>query len=165
MTDYCVVVTDGARARLFTLEPADLPEIESSPKLVEREALVNPERDLPDRELFSSSKAGRNRAPQGGPAHGYDDHRSQHDDEFERRFARTVAGHTVRMAHDSRVRYVVLAAQPRMLGFLRQEIGQLVKNGFEVRELAKDLSKLPPGQVHEHLATERLLPPCKKAGR
>jgi protein required for attachment to host cells len=162
MTDYCVVVMDGARARLFTLETAEFPEVQSSPKLVEQEDLVNPEKDLADRELFSS-KSGRTRAPRGSLSHGYDDHRAQHGDEFERRFARMVAGHTVRLAQESRVRCVVLAAQPRMLGFLRQEIGQLAKNGFDVREVAKDLSKLSSGQVHEHLAKERLLPPCKRA--
>jgi protein required for attachment to host cells len=163
MTDYCVVVMDGARARLFTLESAEFPEVESSPKLVEREDLVNPEKDLAGRELFSSNKTGRNRAPHGGPAHGYDDHRAQHEDEFERRFARVIAEHTVRLAHESRVQCVVLVAQPRMLGFLRQEMGQLTRNGFEVREVAKDLSKLSSAQVHDHLAKERLLPPCKRA--
>jgi hypothetical protein len=34
----------------------------------------------------------------------------------------------------------------------------LVKTGVEVRELAKDLSKLDPLELHEHLAREQLIP-------
>lgn len=164
MSDYCAVVTDAARARLFTLEPVEFPEVQSGPRLIEREAFVNPEKDLPESELFSTSKAGRNRAPQGGPSHGYDDHRSQHTDEYERRFARVVADETMKLAQAHGARQVVLAAQPRMLGFLRQELDTLTRNGIEVRELAKDLSKLSATQVHDHLAKEKLLPPCKRAG-
>jgi protein required for attachment to host cells len=164
MSEYCVVVTDGARARFFTLDPVEFPDVEGSPRLTEQGNLINPERDLPQRELFSSATTGRNRAPEGGPAqgHGYDDHRNQHEDEFERRFARRVAEEASRVAQSTKARCVVLAAQPRMLGFLRQELTILLKSGFEVRESVKDLSKLSPVQIHEHLAKEQLLPARKR---
>ena len=46
MTDYCIVVTGGGTSRFFFLESASFPEIESSPKLVECERLVNPEKGM-----------------------------------------------------------------------------------------------------------------------
>ncbi|RMD70735.1 MAG: host attachment protein [Gammaproteobacteria bacterium] len=161
MSEYCVVVADGAKARFLTLEPAQVPEVESSPRLVERGDLVNPEKELPDRELYSDPKAGRNRSPLGGPAHGYDDHRAHHNDEYERRFAKQVASRAVQCAQEHNTRYVVIAAQPRMLGFLRKEIDILLKNGMEVREVAKDVTWQTPTKIHEILAREEAIPPSR----
>jgi protein required for attachment to host cells len=162
MSEYCVVVADGSRARFFSLDPVDFPEVEGGPRLTEQADIINPERDLPQRELFSSAKTIRSRPALGGSTHGVDDHRAQHEDEFERRFARQVAAEAVRIAQANKSRYVVLAAQPRMLGFLRQEIDVVLKNGMVVRELGKDLSKLSATQVHDHLAKDQLLPPRKR---
>jgi protein required for attachment to host cells len=164
MSEYCVVVTDGARARFFTLDPAQFPDLETSPRLTEQGNLINPEKDLPQRELFSSPKSRRNVPVEGGASHGHDDHRDQHEDEFERRFARRVAEEASRLAQSTKARCVVLAAQSRMLGFLRQELSILLKGGFEVRESGKDLSKLSPVQIHEHLAKEELLPARRRPG-
>ncbi|NIP74234.1 MAG: host attachment protein [Gammaproteobacteria bacterium] len=157
MSQYCVVVTNGSRARFFTLEPPQYPELESGPNLVERQQLVNPARATDDRELWSDRKTGRNRAANGGPAHGYDDHRSQHTDEFERRFANTIAEECSKLTRASRASDVVLVSQKRMLGFLRSAV-QMKLNGVHTVELAKDLSKLSPHEVHAHLSRERLLP-------
>lgn len=153
MPSYCVVVADGARARFFSLKPAELPAFEGGPDLDEREDLVNPEKEQTSRELFSNLKTGRNRAPGGGPAHGYDDHRDQHEDEFERRFARRVAA---RIDELSPLEHIVLVADPRLLGFLRTELA--AKQGTEVRELGKDLSGLSSTEIHSHLAAAGLLP-------
>jgi hypothetical protein len=39
-----------------------------------------------------------------------------------------------------------------------------MRNGMEVRELGKDLSKLSSHQVHEHLTKEQLLPARRRPG-
>lgn len=158
MTDYCVVVANGARARFFTLQNAKVPEIEGGPNLVEQSPdLVNPEKELPDRELWSN-EYGRGRVPSGVPAHGYDDHREQHDEELVRRFARRVAEETVRMVQANSASHVVLVAQKRTLGHLRPALEPLLKTNVDVREVGKDLSKLSPTELHEHLAKENVLP-------
>lgn len=158
MTDYCVVVANGSRARFFTLQESEVPEIEGGPNLVEQGTdLVNPEKELPDRELWAN-EPGRNRAPNGGPAHGYDDHREQHDEELVRRFARRVAEEAARKAQSCNAAHVVLVAQKRTLGFLRPALDPLLKAGVDVREVGKDLSKLTPSELHEHLARENALP-------
>jgi protein required for attachment to host cells len=158
MSDYSVVVVDGARARFFTLEPADSPETEGGPNLVERRDLVNPEQKIHSGHLWSDAKTGRNRAGGGGQAHGYDDHREQHVDEFKRRFAREIAQEAARVAQDNNARNIVLVAQKRMLGFLRSELDPLLKNGVSISEIAKDVSKLAPQELHRYLAKVKILP-------
>lgn len=158
MVQYCVVVTNGARARFFTLEPPEYPELESGPNLVEHNQLDNPFREMHGEELWSETKTGRNRAAIGGPAHGYDDHRNQHRDEYERRFASSVADECYRLSQSHKASDVVIVSQKRMLGFLRSAMESRM-NGVRTVEIAKDLSKLSPLQLHEHLARERALPP------
>ncbi len=164
MSDYCVVVTGGAHARFFTLEPVEFPELESGPRLVDRGELFNPEKEIPERDLYADSKPGRGRSPQGGRAHSYDDHRSQHEEEFERRFARKVLEKTRRVVRANKARYVVLAAPARMLGLLRQDLNAILKHGLEVQKLAKDMTKFSPKQIHDHLAKKRLIPARKRPG-
>lgn len=161
MSEYCVVVADGARARFFTLEPVESPDTESGPNLMERKDLVSPEHRVHPGQLWSDAKTGRNRAPGGGQAHGYDDHRTQHAAEFKRRFARSVAQETARLVQTNGAKNVILAAQKRMLGFLRAELGPLLKNGVTVHAIAKDLCKLAPHELHKYLAKETILPPRK----
>ncbi len=80
MSDYLIVVVNRARARFFTLEPVEFPELESGPRLMNRAELENTEiRDV--QEMYTDSKTGRGAAaPQGGSVHGYDDKRDQHLD-------------------------------------------------------------------------------------
>lgn len=157
MQHNCVVVAGGARARFFTLEEAEYPEMESGPNLCEVNDLVNLAQATHGVDLWSETKSGRNRG-NNGAAHGYDDHRSQHEEEFERRFAREVAREATRLLSQNSTRQLVLVAQKRILGFLRNELGALIKAGVDIKELAKDLTKLPTQELHEHLAREQLLP-------
>ena len=157
MQHNCVVVAGGSRARFFTLEDVEYPDIQSGPNLCEVNGLINVENETHGVDLWSDSKSGRNRG-NNGAAHGYDDHRSQHKDEFERRFARDVAREASRLLSRNSTRQLVLVAQKRILGFLRNELDALIKAGVDIKELAKDLSKLSPLELHEHLAREQLLP-------
>ena len=164
MSEYCVVVSGGARARFFTLEPVDFPELESGPKLIDKGELLNPTKETAGRDLYTDLKTGRSRAPRGGPSHGYDDHRTQHEDEFDRRFARKVAEKARLLAKETRARRIVLAAPARMLAYIRQDLAVIPREGIEVHKVAKDMSKFTPRQIHDHLAKRRLLPAYRKPG-
>jgi protein required for attachment to host cells len=157
MTRDCVIVADGCRARFFTLEPTEFPEIESGPNLIEVHDLIQPEKEMHPRDLWSDSKNGGNRGA-GGGSHGYDDHREQHAEEYERRFARSVAEEALRLARRKDAKNIVLVAQKRMLGLLRNTLHPMLNSDVQVRELAKDLSKLGAHELHEHLAREELIP-------
>ncbi len=165
MHNYLIVVADGARARFFELVPAELPPLESGPNLVELEDLVNPEIDVKGRDLWSNLKSGRGRAPGEGPAHGYDDHRESHREEIERRFARQTATRIVERLTRHRADVLIVAAESRMLGMLRDALGARLPAGIHLIEHAENLSRLNALHLHIHLAEEGALPPHKAPGR
>ena len=164
MSDYCVVVTGGAHARFFTLEPVEFPELESGPRLVHCRDLFNPQKESAGKDLYADQKTGRGRAARGGPAHGYDDHRSQHEDELDRRFSRKVLEEACSLVKANNARRVVLVAPGPMLGMLRQELHILNKRGIEVKKVAKNMTKFSPRRIHDSLARENMLPECRKPG-
>jgi hypothetical protein len=51
-----------------------------------------------------------------------------------------------------------------MLGYLRQDLEVIPKDGIEVHKVAKDMSKFSPRQIHDHLAKRQLLPAYRKPG-
>ncbi|HEY5720408.1 MAG TPA: host attachment protein [Gammaproteobacteria bacterium] len=154
--NYCVVVCTGGHARLFTLEPVEVPELESGPNLVQQGELSSEEAGEHGAALWSDLKTGRNRSQAG--AHGYDDHRERHAEEYERRFAQEVAGETRRLVESRHVDDVVLVAHGHCLGHLRNAFAGQFHNGTKLHELHKDLGKLKPLEIHAHLAREKLLP-------
>jgi protein required for attachment to host cells len=161
MASYCVVVTSGAHARLFTLKTSAAPVLESGPKLIERGELFNREKEILGRDLYADPKSGRGRAPHGGPAHGYDDHRSQHEDESDRRFASEILKKADSLARAEKARHLVLVAPARLLGCLRQHLETVSKQGMKIHDFAKDISKLNSREIHDYLAKEGLLPARK----
>lgn len=156
MSQYCVVVAEGSRARFFTVEPAEIPELQSGPDLIEHKTMVNPEHKVHDTRLMAD-RTGSNRSG-GGQRHEYDDHRGQRDDELERRFARQIARELDSMARGNGTRKVVVCAEKRMMGFLRPTLQGAIPNGVSLREVKKDLAKLSARQLHDHLAREGHLP-------
>ncbi len=159
MSHDCIIVADSARARFFTLTPAANPDTDYSPNLVEVDDLIQAEKEASQGSLWSDHHSGRNRGKNGGSSHRYDDHRAQHSEELDRRFARDVAQVAANMARRKKTHNVVLVAEKRMLGILRSTLDPVIKTGVSIRELAKDLSKLNPLELHEHLAREQLIPP------
>jgi hypothetical protein len=164
MNEYCVAVVNALRARLFTLEGVEFPELESGPRLVEQQCLVNPDKEVTKRKVFAGAKPGFNRTASGA-AHSFDDHRARHELDFTRRFARKVATASVRLAQIREARYLVIAADRRMLGLLRGELAGLAKNGLEIRVCDKEMTKLTCPAIHHHLARQKLIPPCRKPSR
>ncbi len=165
MNEYCVIIADGARARFFTLEAAEIPEMESGPNLQEQNDLINPEAETQGQELWSNTKSGRNRAVAGGGGHGYDDHRGQHEAEFVNRFARLIAEQAAGFVQQNKPRHLVIAADKSMLGFIRDALNHSPGlNGLEIHELAKNISKLSALDIHQHLSDARLIPKRRKPG-
>lgn len=164
MSDYCVVVTGGAHARFFTLEPVEFPELESGPRLIYCRELFNPQKESSGKDLYADPKTGRGRAARGGPAHGYDDHRSHHKNELVRRFSRKILAEACSLVKANNARCVVLVAPAHMLGMFRQELHTLNKLGVEVLNVAKDMTKFSPRRIHDFLARENILPACRRPG-
>ncbi|WP_428264856.1 host attachment protein [Haliangium sp.] len=155
----CVLTLDASRARLFGLEVQRGPGGESLTKLVEVEDLANPGRRQRASEAFTDSRPGMHGGAGGGPGHGLDDGRDAHLDELERRFTVDVVAALGRQVQALGASRAVIAASPRMLGHLRETIGGQSKLGVEIDELGKELTKLSPVELHDHLAKDELLPP------
>ena len=157
MSNNCIVVADGSRARFFCLEDVPSPETQSGPNLTEVNDLINPEKEARDSELFSDSKNGGNRT-NGHGVHGYEDHRQRHETENDRRFAKSIAETAAQLARKHGANGVVLVAQHHTLGMLRSEFESLSRTGMTIHEFHKDLSKLPVSKLQDVLAKERLIP-------
>ena len=156
MNPTCVIVANSSRARFFKLEDNAPPEYESGPKLIELSALINSETNHNSSGTWSNVKSGRNRATTSGNAHGYDDHRTKHLAEYEKRFAQSIVDETQRI-NKSKNGKIILVSHNRMLGHLRNAISGATK-GLHATELNKDLIRLNPTELQERLCDERLLP-------
>jgi protein required for attachment to host cells len=161
MRKTCVLVADAARARLFR---HGMPDAEND-VLEEVRELVEPERRQTDSEVFSESRPGLYQAMRGGPRHGFDDHRDEHRAEEDRRFAAEVLDQAAEVCKGLGRCRLVLAASPNMLGMLRSELarrGEWVRHLDELCELDRDLSRLPPAELHDWLAARELLAPRER---
>ncbi len=159
MNQAVVAVMDGTKARFFTLEEAEFPEYESSPNLVEHECLTNTTKEMAGRELWANTK-GRNRGSR-TQGHGYDDHRSNHLSEYERNFAKDISQKITDCLQEWESHFILLVAEPQMLGLVREFLSPHLSKGIKLEELAKDLCKLKPLELHEYLAHKNLIPARK----
>ncbi|HED17217.1 MAG TPA: host attachment protein [Gammaproteobacteria bacterium] len=155
MNPTCVIVANSSRARFFKLEDSDSPDFETGPKLIELSALINSETSHNASGSWSEMKSGRNRATNSGNAHGYDDHRKKHLDEYEKRFAQSIIDETQRI--NKRNGKIILVSQNRMLGHLRNAMSGALKESLTT-ELNKDLIRLDPNELQDRLSDEHLIP-------
>jgi hypothetical protein len=162
MGEYLIVMINDEKARLFTLKPVRFPELESGPRIVELEDLINPEAMVGDQERYSDSKTGRGTAPRGGPVHGYDDRRDQHLDEVRRRFSATVMRETQKLAKAWHVRTVIVATSAPMRQHVYPGLEKLSKHGYDIIKVAKNMINFSPRKIHAHLADMGLVPEQKR---
>lgn len=158
MSKIGIIVADGARARFITFQPADELTPERGTNLIEQSDLINPEGELPARDLFSD-RQGRTHGSPTGSAHGPDDHREAHQLEITRRFVRRVLDQARLFIAEHSPARLVLAAEPRLLGVLRSELEHHALLGAEVTTIAEDLSRRSLGDIAGILALHGLLPP------
>ena len=149
MNDLCIVVADGARARLFIVEP-DAGSRKGA-RLVEQAALAQP-----DLRTLGTSVTGRPRTEtntnrQAGPVHPMGAQRERHRLQLERRFAASITETAAGLVDDWAKGTVVLIAEPRMLGLLRETVRSVLKRDIAVKELARDYTNLTVPEVYDSL--------------
>jgi len=157
MQDYIIAVVSSAKAKFFALESAELTDDQINPKLIKIEELLNSTQKLQGQDLWSNTKPGRNRGT-AGQAHGYDDHRENHRVEFERRFAQDIATKLFQIIKTSQPHFLLLIAEPKILGIMREKLIPNLPKNLKFSELTKDLCQLKAHELHEYLATKDLLP-------
>jgi protein required for attachment to host cells len=161
MSKYLVTVIDGARARFLTLEPKDDNSLdELNCHLVEHKGLLNSAKELQGKELWATTKTGRNQGT-GTQAHAYDDGRESHLNEYGRRFAKAIADEIIEVCQRQSVQQLILVSERQALGVLRESVIPLLPTNLNVQVLTKDLCKLKPSEIHAYLADKKLLPAHK----
>lgn len=155
MASQLVAVVDGARARYYLVATRSTPRGEEKNKLEEIATLINPAHRTKDSETYTDSRPGLRKAYAGGPGHGVDDRRDAHNDELERRFSALVLEQLASLMRDHEAERVILAAGPRMLGFLRDDRTPLPR--ADVGELPKHLTELSHHELCLRLDAEGLL--------
>jgi protein required for attachment to host cells len=155
----CIATVDATHARLYTYEDSDP---DPAQRLREVSDLVNPGRRLRPSEMFSETRPSLGQAPgRGGsrePGSTKDDHRDDHIEMMDAKFAKEVVGEIDRIvrAHDHT--NVIVIATPKMLGELRKANGVLHRPGVTLEEIPRELTKLTSAQLHDHLAQLDLIP-------
>lgn len=155
MNNWCVVVADGARARIFVLEPGGGRAGDSS--LVEKADLANVGYTARGADA-PQVRTERNTNRQTGPMHPVGEKREQHRLEVERRFGAQVAERAAALVKGWNDGSIVLVADPRLLGLMRKVLREAVKAEIVLKELAKDYTHLSATELHEHLASNGLIP-------
>lgn len=161
---FCVLVADGARARILTLETDAAGLVATSNPLTEVADLTSPERRARDSEVLSDTRPGLRREGPHGPRHAVSDRREGHRHDADRRFAEMVVEAAAHLWRQSPRSTVIVAASPGMLGLLRPAIARRRRGASwpDVHQLARDLTKLSAPALHDALADLALLPPRER---
>lgn len=156
--NYCVLVADAARARVWVLD-MDRSGGTAISELVDVAEITNPMLRARNVDLVSDSGTGR-RGGARTPLHATPDHRDQHRRDIERHFAAQVAEEAAAVWRRYPSCELLVVASPGMLGLLRPAIDrQIGGNGqIHLRELARDLTKLTGPALHDLLAEQNLMP-------
>lgn len=156
MVRSCVIVADARRARFYGIEPGD--ERTRSTTLVERLVLTNPDLRERGRSVTGRVRTETNTDRQAGPMHPMAAQRERHRVELERRFGQEIARRAGEIVRDWKQGTLVLIAEPRLLGLVREPLRRALHPGIQVKELAKDYTQLAPDELLEHLTLNSLVP-------
>lgn len=155
MNNTCLIVADGFRARLFLVVPDDNPRHEL--RLAERVTLVNQEAKARGRSGAGRTKGERNTNRQAGPIHPVGAQRERHRLEHERQFGAEVVEYALRLTADWNRGVMVLIAEPRLLGLMRQRLRNALRSEIKLEALAKDYSGLSTTELERVVVGQRLI--------
>lgn len=161
MKNIAVLLVDQTKAKFFVLRPAERPREQWSPILEAKDNLINAH--WYDQE--NESLAGGNRfsyhvgvSGMAQTQHGYDDHLSRHQMEISKRFAREVRDHLKKFVASHKPHELVIVADNKVLGELREQLDDDLKQRMQVSEVGMNLGHLSAVALHEHLSKVGALP-------
>ena len=161
MKNVAVLSVDHTKARFYLLTPAERPLEQWSPILNPIDEIIN----VHWLEQEKESLTGGNRVSyhvgatgNANTVHGFDDHLSSHQREIDQRFAREINTRLRHFLAENPAVRLIIAADSKVLGRLREQMGEEYKAKLIVEEVNVNLCKLKPVPLHEHLAHLGLLP-------
>jgi protein required for attachment to host cells len=152
MSKYAVVVADALRARFFSVQDSLTPEVESSPRLIERKCLVNPEKDKKGEPRRGNPTSGRT----------FEDHRERRDLEEQRHFSGLIVKEALQQTRKEDAHTLILVAGRKSLGTIRESLAAIKTNSLSIQEWGRDLTGETPQNIQELLSKRKLIPAMKK---
>ena len=160
VANFCVLLANSNRARVFTLQTRTLEHGATSERVTEVADAVGAFGRARDHQLFSDSRPGLRRGGPRGPRHAVSDARERNRRKTTMQYDEHVAKVATQVASGfNACRLVVVASHPT-LAVLRPVIAKRLKGRghVTVREYAGDILWQDPTAIHEALALAGLLP-------
>lgn len=154
MKNTCLVVADRGRARLFLVMPDDNPR--SKLRLDEQASLTNGGAKARGAAGAARVKSERNTNRQAGPVHPIGAQRERHRLEHERRFGAEIVKLAVSATAHWDDGVLLLIAEPRLLGLIREPLRRALKTSIRLEELAKDYAGLSTAELERLVISQRL---------
>ena len=146
MDKFIVVVINTTQARFFTLEPAEWPEYESGPCLVEQRSLS-----------YLSSKSRQSFwSKMTSPAPKFSDVR------LKRKFAKEITSEIINLVRINQGQILILAGQPEVLNLIGEFFTPTIFDNLEIKELPHSIARLNIDEIHQLLADKKLMPAYQK---
>jgi protein required for attachment to host cells len=154
MNNTCLIVADGSSARLFVVVPYDSPRRKL--RLKKEATLVNMETKTRGRSGAGQVKSERNTNRQAGPMHPIGAERGRHRLEHERRFGAEIVERAMDLTAGWQQGVMILIAEPRLLGLMRERLRSALKSEIRLEELAKNYNGLSTAELERIVITQRL---------
>jgi len=162
MKNVAVLSVDHTKARFYLLTPAERPKEQWSPILHPLDEIINVHWLEQEKESLTGGNRHSYHAGMCGNAntnHGFDDHLSSHRVEIDKRFSCEITNRLRNFLTENHAEKLIIAAESKVLGRLREQMGEEFKAKMSVEEVNTNLCNLKPVPLHEHLAKLELLPP------
>lgn len=151
--DKCIVVViNNNQARFFSLEPAEWPEYESGPNLIEQKSLSYSTSNYYQKFWFKLINK-QERLRQKNHLNHY---------KLENQFARQITSEIINLIRLHQGQKLILIAQPQVLNLVKKFFTPTIFKALQIKELHKDISHFNCGQIHQYLAQKQFLPACQK---
>jgi hypothetical protein len=162
MKHVAVLSVDHTKARFYLLKPAERPMEQWSPILHPLDEIINVHWLEQEKEMLTGGNRHSYHVGICGNAntnHGFDDHLASHKVEIDKKFSREITNRLRQFLAENSAEGLVIAAESKVLGRLREQMGEEFKAKMSVEEVNNNLCNLKPVPLHEHLAKLGLLPP------
>lgn len=163
MKRTCVIVADAKRARFFDIVASEAPRVKF--RLAERTALTDSEVGARGQSVTGRPRTETNTNRDAGPVHPVGAQRERHRLELESRFGNEIAGRAGEITRDWKAGVVVLVADPHMLGLVRESVRSALPRDIELKELAKDYTRLSAADLVDELAAKNLVPAVRRTAQ
>lgn len=144
MNRTVIVVADAARARIYTFDRSVEPDGPHEDLREERDLVDSERRERPS-ELSSD-------------AFMFDDHRQQHLNELDTRFAKDIVAAVETIVRDRGYRKLIVVTSSRMIGDFRKHFEPLLHAGVTIEEVPHDYTKLTTTALRDRLAELGMVP-------